>query len=277
MRQQPRVNAAFGISMTLFLLLVAGCVALPKTVDVGERESRKVLRAFQDMLDQQQDCQKFLDAGVTVSFDSWLQSGSVDGYLQAMAPSYFKFVGLSPLGQPIMILVTDGTSFRYVNVPEAKGFEGNVRAKKFKKYAPAGFSPKDGFYWLAGRLSSGGKKVVKITMDDEGAGYWLEISHGSESPGSLVLFDPREKVVLRHILQDEQKSILMDVNYADYHSLSSSRGENLCPMPAKIVVSSHEHNGTMTVLLSDWFSDAVFSENDFTVDLPAGFERILVK
>lgn len=277
MRQQVRVNAAFRISLALFFLLVAGCATLPKTVDVGERESQEVLLAFQDMIDQQKDCQKFIDASVTVSFDSWLQSGAVDGYLQSMAPSYLKFVGLSPLGQPIMILVTDGTSFHYVNVPEAKGFEGNVRAKKFIKYAPEGFSPKDGFYWLTGRLSPGRKKVVKVTMDDEKAGYWLEISHEPESPISLVLFDPQEKVVLRHILQNEQKSILMDVDYADYYSLRASGGENLCPMPAKVVVSSHEHNGTMTVLLDDWFSDAVFSESDFKFDLPVGFERILLK
>lgn len=277
MRQQVRVNASFWISLALFFLLVAGCATLPKGVDVGERESQKVLLAFQDMLEHQKNCHKSIDASVSVSFDSWLQSGSVDGYLQSMAPSYLKFVGLSPLGQPIMILVTDGTSFQYVNVPEAKGFEGDVHAKKFIKYAPEGFSPKDGFYWLTGRLSSGRQNVVKVTKDDKGAGYWLEILHESESPRSLVLFDPQEKVVLRHILQDEQKSILMDVDYADYCSLSSSGGENLCPMPAKVVVSSHEHNGTMTVLLGDWFSDAVFSESNFTFDLPAGFERILLK
>ena len=259
-----------------FLLLLTGCAFIPSTAVVTDRESMDVEKAFFTMLARQQQCHCCIDVNATVSFKAWLQSGTVEGYLQAMSPSYLKFVGLTPIGQPLMILATNGTWFQYVIVPEAKAYEGSVGADAFNKYAPKGFSADEIFLWLTGRLSHDSITIDEVSKNKEGPGYWLEISSGTAAPKSLVLFDLQNKILLRHILQNDGGKNLMDVQYAAYQAVSPHDWDE-CMMPSEIIVSSGAHQGTMRVVLNDWLADPVFSVTDFDVALPAGFERIMVK
>lgn len=267
---------ALGVCLLSLLLLLSGCAFLPSTTRVADRERDDVERAFLEMLVLQQQCHCCIDASATVTFKAWLQSGTVEGYLQAMSPSYLKFVGLNPIGQPLMILATDGAWFRYIVVPEAKVYEGRVEAATFNKYAPKGFVPKEVFFWLTGRLAPETIVIDSVSKDKEGPGYWLEISSGADATRSLVLFDLQNKIVLRHILRDNEGKNAMDVQYAAYQSLSAGAGD-LCKLPGEIIVSSGAHQGTMRVLLNDWLVEPVFSATDLDVEPPVGFERILVK
>ncbi len=259
------------------LLLLAGCALLPPVEIISEQEREGVETAFLDLLEKQQHCNCCIDATAQVSFKSWLQSGSIEGYLQAMSPSYLKFVGVNPLGQPLMILASDGDWFQFVNVPEAKVYAGSVEAKAFSKYAPKGFEPDEIFYWLTGRFAPEAVAIDSVAKNEEGPGYWLEVTvDGAGFPKSLILFDAMERSVTRHILQNGKGKKLMDVQYGAYQLLSSQNG-NECAMPGEITVSSNSQQGSIHILLNDWLGGAAFSPSDFDVELPAGFERIDVK
>ena len=259
------------------LLLLAGCAVRPPVTGISEQERERVEKAFLEMLAEQQYCNCCIDATAQVSFKSWLQSGTIEGYLQAMSPSYLKFVGTNPLGQPLLILATDGDRFQYAIVPEAKLYTGNVRAKAFNKYAPEGFNPKNFFYWLTGRFSPQAVAIESVAKDKEGLGYWLQVATlGDEPSRSLVLFDAQDKLITRHILQNNRGENLMDVKYGAYQVVSPQTG-NMCAVPGEITVSSSAHRGSIHILLNDWLEGSAFSSSDFDVQVPAGFERIEVQ
>lgn len=268
--------------LSIFLVLViflSGCAKLPCSVAVGAEERLAVESAFKEMLAAQKECECFSDADVTVTFDLLVRSGTLSGYLGVMPPSYFKFVGLNPLGQPLVILNTDGRDFQYVVVPEAMGYEGSIRAKAFEKYSPGGFMPEVSYYFLTGRLWSELTEIYDVGRDPATTGYWITLVSGKESKYNLVLFEPHEKYLLRHLVLDRDRSILMDIQYGDYQLTGpkAKDGGLTCRLPGTITVTSESHNGSLKLSLRDWITDASFSEKDFKVKIPAGFELVIVK
>ena len=136
--------------LTVFILfcslLFTGCAGkFIQTVPVSFQEEISVSAAFRSMLANQQTCGCCLDAEaeVTLAVSNWLgkRSGTMTGFLQAMQPSYIKFVGVNPLGQPLFIFITDGTTFQNVQVPKSKVYEGNVRSDAFNNYVQAWLEP----------------------------------------------------------------------------------------------------------------------------------------
>jgi hypothetical protein len=252
-----------------FCLLLNGCSSLPSTVPVTVPESLNITDRFKEMVARQSECHCCIDSRASVSFKSIWDSGTINGYLQSMAPSFLKFVGVNPFGMPLIILVTDGDTFRYVTIPEKKGYEGGASGATFTKYAPEGFLPEHGFYWLIGRLYPGTITISDVNRDEEGKGYWftLDYGHGAKS---LVLFDENQGVLLRHIVLNEQEEKILDISYGLYQPGS-------CPIPGEIVVSSLVHGSTLTMKLSDWLPEPAFSKQDFFYEIPVGFERVTVK
>jgi len=263
------------------LLLGSGCATLPATRLLGEMQQQQAVAQFREAMAHQQDCPCCLDAQVRLSLKSLVQNGTISGFLQAKAPSYLKFTGLNPLGQPMMFLATDGAFFRYVAVPEGKGYEGLVTAAAFKKYAPKGFDPAHGFYWLAGRLASEKLRIFSVAQEPEGQGFWLEFAYADgaskgESFRHHVLFDPAQQVIRRHLVADPEGRIMVDVWYDDYASASEGGSDN-CKLPGQIRIHANHNGAVMELTLGDWLSDASFSAGDFRVDLPSGFQLVPVE
>lgn len=264
----------------LVVVLFSGCAGrLPPAVVVTKPEVRDmVATAYARWQAEQPHCQ-VLDAAAEVSFSSagWLgnRNDKLDGYLQAMSPSYLKFVGVNPLGQPLLVLTTDGKHYRYVVVPLGKAYEGAVDARAIRKYVPVGFRPGHVFYWLAGRLPPEGKQIASVRRDTEREAYWLELERQKDGARDHVLFDARDNVIYRHILLGEGGEILLDVEYGEYALLPP--GEAECRLPGRITVSSHQYSGRIEIILHSFASGAVFSGADFQLEPPADFERILVQ
>jgi len=267
--------------LAVFLLLSGGCATLPTTRPLAELQQQHAEALFRETMARQQDCPCCLDAQVRLSLKSLVQNGTISGFVQAKAPSFLKFTGLNPLGQPMMFLATDGTFFRYVAVPEAKGYEGLVTAAAFRKYAPQGFDPAHGFYWLAGRLAPEKLRIFSVAQDPEGQGVWLELAYAadaSEGKGLRrhVLFDPTEKVIRRHLVADPDGRIMVDVRYDDYTQVPEGGSDN-CRLPGLVSIHANNNGAVMELTLGDWLPDASFSAGDFRVDLPSGFVLVPVQ
>lgn len=266
--------------LVIFLLFSGGCATLPATRPLAELQQQQAVALFRETMAHQQDCPCCLDAQVRLSLKSLVQNGTISGFVQAKAPSFLKFTGLNPLGQPMMFLATDGTFFRYVAVPEAKGYEGLVTAAAFKKYAPQGFDPAHGFYWLAGRLAPEKLRIFSVAQDPEGHGLWLELAYAADvSEGKAlrrhVLFDPAQQVIRRHLVADSDGRIMVDVRYDDYTQASEGGSDN-CRLPGLISIHANHNGALMELTLGDWLPDASFNAGDFRVDLPPGFVLVPV-
>ncbi len=251
------------------MILSSGCARLPGTVDIGETDRERVTRQFKEMVAEQHQCRCCLDVQATVTVSSIWQKGAMSGYLQAMSPCYLKFTGLNPLGQPQAILVTDGKKFTYVSVAEATEYTGDVGGESFARYAPEGFSPEHGFYWLTGRLHPGKIKILQVSRDKEELGYWFEITYG-ENTKSLILFAEEKKVLLRHIVLNADNKKILNVFYDDFSDAP-------CALPGKITVTSLIHNSSMELRLADWLPDVSFAKKDFHYISPSEFKRVVVK
>lgn len=274
------LHAVFG-GLALFLLAGSGCATLPATRPLAEMQQQQAVARFRETMARQQDCPCCLDAQVRLSLKSLVQNGTISGFVQAKTPSYLKFTGLNPLGQPMMFLVTDGTFFRYIAVPEGKGYEGLVTAAAFKKYAPQGFDPEHGFYWLAGRLAPEELRIFSVSEDPEGQGLWLELAYAVDASGGEplrrhVLFDPARQVILRHLVADPDGRVMVDVRYDDYAPPSEGGSDN-CRMPGLIRIHANHNGAIMELALGDWLNDATFGAGDFQVDLPPGFQLVPVQ
>jgi outer membrane lipoprotein-sorting protein len=281
------------------VLFSQGCArSILQTVPAAGDEIGEATTAFsryQEMYQGHCGCCLDAEANAAVSVSGWFSNhtGKLSGYLQAMAPGYIKFVALNPLGQPVYILVTDGSEFKSLNVLERKAYLGSVYSETFKKFSPPGFEPEHSFYWLTGRLEPEELQVKAVRRDRELPAYWLQVRHAKSGNDSMVLFDPRELLVLRHVLLDEKGELLVDVKYEAYqseagkeyrHSEDDQAGENhtapgegMCSVPGRIHVSSGSGAQDIEIALSSLLAGADFVPEDFSLEVPANFEHLFVK
>ncbi len=268
--QRAGVSTAWLTVVCGLLCILAGCASLPRTVDLAGAKRAEVVAAFAQLQARQSQCHCCIDVAASVTLTGLLHSGTVSGYLQAMSPAFLRFVGLNPLGQPLLILVSDGNRFRYLAVAQGKSYGGKVAAETFVKYAPAGFRPHESFYWLSGRLPVGPVVVEEVGRALDTGGYWLTVRVGSER--RRLLFDPSLGVIRRHQVLDDDGDDVFDTMYEDYRAV----GKDDCLLPGRITVTTRQHRGTLVITLSDWLDDADLAAKDFSFSLPPGFELVEV-
>jgi len=281
-----------GLQYHIFLLVVSflfiqGCArSVLQTYPAGELERVEVSAAFakyQEVYREKCMCCLDAEADAAVSISGWFSdhTGKLSGYLQAMQPGYIKFVAINPLGQPLFILVTNGKFFKSLNVLESKAYMGSVHSDAFRKFIPSGFDPEFSYYWLTGRLQPGDKEIAAVMRGEEQKRYWLQIRYADSSTDSMVLFDPEELIILRHIIRDEKGGHLVDIIYADHQLKPGNEmqpaGGKICRVPAMISVSSHSGAEKIELKLAAFLADAEFSEEDFQLDIPDNFKQFLVK
>ena len=285
------------VFILLYALLFTGCaVKFVQTVPVSPQEEVYVSAAFRGMLENHRKCGCCLDAeaDVTLAVQYWLadRSGTMSGFLQAMEPSHIKFVSVNPLGQPLFIFTTDGDAFQSALVPKGKVYEGAVRSAAFEKYVPVWLEPENSFYWFTGRLKPAGFTIDSIARDRDQQAYWLKLQFDGTRYQDMLLFDPQQLVILRHVIMGRRNKPNLDVQYADFQPLITDqtdaagpgmkqagdiRADAACRMPGSIRIVSHDNNGQMSLELHSFLPDAAFTRENFMIDIPSGFVRVRVK
>jgi len=280
-------------------LLIQGCARpVLQTLPASEQEIASALESFaryQEISASACSCCLDAEADAALFVSGWFsdRTAKLSGYLQAMEPAYIKFVAINPLGQPMYIFMTNGSMFKNFNVFEEKAYLGSVHSETYTKFAPSGFEPGFAYYWLTGRLSPGDIQVKAVMSDKVRGRFWLQIHHADEGAESMVLFDPGEMVILRHVLQDVQGRHLLDIVYAEHQTLSENktkdsdtgpgvlspadREKELCRVPALITVASDTGAKRIELRLHAFLDGVSFSEDDFHLEIPDNFEQLLVR
>ncbi|KPK00510.1 MAG: hypothetical protein AMJ60_00970 [Desulfobacterales bacterium SG8_35] len=277
------------IFLLLPLFFVQGCArSVLQTYPASEQEIEAAVEAFNRYrLKSEEVCGCCLDAeaDAALSVSGWFSdhTGKVTGYLQAMKPGYIKYAAINVLGQPLFIFLTNGSMFKSLNVFAEKAYIGSVHSEAYRKFAPPGFAPEYSYYWLTGRLPPEDIKILAVMRDREQGNFWLQIRHAESATESMVLFDPQKRIVLRHVLRDELGKHLMDVLYADHIPLPGKEskypgsGNELCLVPARIIVSSNSDTRKIEVALYSFLAVSRFSTEDFHLEIPDNFEQLYVK
>ncbi len=252
------------------MLALVGCAYRPARLVLAETEAVEAREAFRRLVGGQAVCARAVDVEVTVTISSPWQSGSMNGYLQLLAPGFLKFVGVNPLGQPLVLMATDGETGRYVLPGERKVYDGPLSAEAVRRFLPAGLDPARSYYWLIGRLRPGLVKIREVAGDPDGSGVWVEFRYEGETRKELVLFDPRQLTLRRHLLLDDQGGIAFEVEYDAYPA-----GE--CPLPGLVTIRGDSRYGRLVLRLGDWLPAEALTGNDFQITAPADFTRIPIK
>jgi len=291
------LHLLFLLSVPLLLLQACARPVL-QTYPASEQEAQLTASAFtryQEIYQNECACCLDAEADATVSVSGWFSNhaGKFSGYLQAMEPGYIKFVALNPLGQPIFIFLTNGKFFKGLNVLEGRAYMGSVNSETFKKFAPPGFDPGFSYYWLTGKLPPGDIEILEVRRDKEHNGYWLQVRHEQSTIDHMILFDPEEFVILRHIIMSDRGDHVVDLLYEGYQPGylrekqlaardqgmigSSDLKEKLCKIPTKIRVSSNSGaEKRIDLKLFSFIPGTEFSPDDFELEIPDNLEQLIV-
>lgn len=185
------------------------------------------------MLQDQRKCPAVIDTDVSVTVDNTLWSGTVSGYLRAMAPAYLRFEGVNPLGLTEVLFAIDGKNFTYLSVRNQEVYLGPLKAEKIARVAPQGLAISMNYYWLLGRIPAGSFGISGIGLDAEEEGDWLNVHYASTDERAMILFDPRRRLVKRHLMLDDQESVAVDFSYG-YTSPAAQAVP--CQLPSTITI-----------------------------------------
>jgi hypothetical protein len=287
------------VLLCVSVVFIQGCAkSVLQTYPASDQEIEAALAAFsryQTISAQVCACCLDAEADAALAVSGWFSdhTGKLSGYLQAMKPGYIRFVALNPLGQPLFIFVTDGNMFKSLNVLEEKAYLGPVHSQAYKKFAPPGFEPQFSFYWLTGMFRPGDIRIQEVMRDREQGKFWLQIQHANARTDSMILFDARQLLILRHVLRNEEGEHLFDIRYGDHQELPGIAGQNMesepavisgssaikgpCRVPASITAFANGDSEKIDIRLYAFLEDAYFSAEDFILEIPDNFEQLLVK
>jgi hypothetical protein len=267
--------------MSAFLVFLQGCAgSMLQTAPVGEQESRVAASAFARYQELSLvTCKDSLDAEVdaTVRISGWFSNhqGKLSGYLQALEPGYIKFIALNPLGQPVLVFLSNGNDFKLLNTLEGRAYTGPVDSETFKKFAPTGFEPETSYYWLTGRVEPGAE-ITRVLRDKKNKGYWFRLKGDDAGIVHMILFAPEEARILHRVIMNGSGDPVLDVGYEEYRS-STGSGEGGCMIPSRISVASNSGMEKKIELnLYSFISGAKFSSADFDLEIPANLEKLTV-
>ena len=215
----------FGVpALLLLLLLPAGCATRPPLGEpLPERERAALKAIFKAEMEQRRVGLQCLDAEVDLVWRSWLRAGTLPGYLQMRRrPAQLKFVGVDPLGRPLLALLVADDAFRLVLVAEAVAYEGPTSAEAFRRYLPADLASDDLatglFDWFSGGMPLAGP-ITGVYRERAGEGFWLQV----EEPGpARLLYRPGEDGrlgVVERIVLGEGRGSAAEVVFSDYRRL----------------------------------------------------------
>ncbi len=215
----------------IFFLLIAVCLSGCAYKPAGEKLDEEQLEAMvpilqKQLVQQQENCPASWDADLIASVQSSGDKQKFEGYLRVQEPSSIKFIVSNPLGQPIMVLTTNGDYFRLLNAAKKQFIRGSNLSYALHTDIPRQFVSGNWGLWLGGRLPDiSFNHLIKSTE-----GLWIR--HKTEDGVHYYLWDTDNKRISRHLLLDKKEKILATINY-NYTDFVNKE----CQQPSAIDIS----------------------------------------
>jgi len=264
-------RAGFLVVSCCLAAIVAGCAALPRTLPLPDDDASQVRRQFKTMLDEQGRCPAAIDSDVTATIDNLLWTGTLSGYLRAMAPAFVRFEGVNPLGLTEAILAVDGENFTYVSVRNQHAYLGPLKAELLDRYAPDGLATAMSYYWLLGRVPPGSLGIGEVGRDPDGQGYWVDLRYSESGKHSMILYAPEQRLIKRHLVLNGHDAISVDLDY-EYPQAATTD----CQLPSRIIIQGRG-NGRINLAFTKRYPTPSLDKRPFFVIPPPDYKKTEVQ
>ena len=261
--------AGFGpvFLLCLVLLLSGGCAREPWTQPVDDKQAQAIRDMLQEKVKTDATCPSTLDAEVTVSMKTVMETKSFAGFLQVKLPSSVKFVSTNPLGQTIFALVSDGQSYRSVNTLDSKFVSGSLSSLALRNDIPQELLTGRWGVWLSDRIEiTRAAEITDIRQDATARGIWVKLTSKDATEGKeYILIDPASKRPLLRLLMDAEENPIARIEYGDWQ-----QGAH-CGQPTSFHITGLSKGLEVNVHLADIITNKVLTEKDFTLRPPPGY------
>ena len=252
------------------LLLLSGCAATPpKMVEISGVELKQEVKGkLSHFLGQ--SCVNAVDSDVQLSWQAYGQEKMYSATLQAMAPASLRLAMVDPLGRPLILLGAHEKGFTLADNNEAIGYTGGMDLEVVQKFLPEFIPTQDLFYWLSGRVSQTGMRVVSTRMEAESEKplYWYELAYknGANKDMTHMLALNDENQLIRHMVLDADEDIQFDAKYSNYSTTPKT-----CSWPGKVEISGEALEADFAIEFTEIFNFNPIKKKRFHVKIPPHF------
>lgn len=269
------------LAAALFALSACAGHHIPSVESVSGREGVEVRAAFNKMVILQSSvCPDAIDAEVTVvaAYDGLMADRKIvlDGFLLAAKPSLLKYVAVNPLGQPMIIMTTDGSDFRYVTVAENREYSGSVLSETFRRFFPS--STGGDFYGLiTGRPNIESMHITSVVRQPGTSLYWLTASSAGDESGHRIsfFFDLLNGRLNGCRLLDGAGSVIVDIRYLPATEGVSQNG--ICAVADRVEMQLPSLKSSLSIQFASMRHDTELTVEDFSFTRPDHYQLIQVQ
>ncbi len=251
------------------LLIIGGCAQKPWQEPIVDKQEEQLRQLVSRLLEKQSLCPCCIDAEITTTWDSAIDTGGLNGYLQVFLPSSFKLVAVNPLGQPLFALTTDGERFQAINAVKGVYMHGRVGRFVSRHSLPSMVMHEQWGNWLTGRLGSAAEKPAALFQDEALRGIWLEVDmHQSRHfSKEYLLIDTERTLLLERAVYDKNNRETARILYSDWTETGG------CLQPTAIEIQTREYGTTISIALKEIITDISFSKKTFYLKMPPNYLR----
>ncbi|WP_163339726.1 hypothetical protein [Desulfopila sp. IMCC35008] len=267
-RSQPgkRLPLLLLPQVLITLLFFSGCAIKPWNRPLTESEFNTLKPFAETMRDLQAQCSPCLDGNVTISIDTQLGGRKLSGYMIIAPPDKLKFVAHNPLGQPIIAVSGDKSSFQYLDTMKRVVLTGQPLLLCRELGLPEVFASKSWGVWLSGFFPAR-DKLAGMKEDKEGKGVWLKFAEDTSGLQEHILIQHEIHRVISRIITRKDKIVLR----LDYHYQDMKDKTKLCSLPEEITVSGFDYATEVSMEFSDVAEVELWSPADFDLPQPVGY------
>lgn len=244
------------------LLLTGGCGSkLPRTVAVSGPDLDLVQSRLTRFFDR--SCVKAIDSDVRLGWQAYGQLETYPATLQAASPAFLRFAVVDPLGRPLLLLASNGSTFTLADNRKGAGYTGMLDSDFIHQYLPEGIAAYDLFFWLSGRIQQDSLQVLSARKAEDGPLFWYEIDYGDRL---MHLLGIDRDHLIRHLVLDEDDTVLFDAQYSGYLDTIED-----CDWPGRIVISGEGLAAAFTLEFTKMYSFTPLDDQLFQLQLPPHF------
>ncbi|MGD9948326.1 MAG: hypothetical protein AB7U29_07585 [Desulfobulbus sp.] len=254
-------------------LLLAGCVGkLPKTTPLVGGEAEQALHVWSRFLHAAHP--QAVDADYRLRWDVLGSKGGIDAVVQMKKPAMLRFAANDPLGRALILVVSDGDRFTFVDNRSAEVYQGKTNSKFWHSYVPDSIQATDLFAYLGGFVDPEQVTRVVPSLDETGQRYWY-VWQDRWALTHYVLLEGKQGLIQRHLLVDHKGDQVLDLRYSGM--VGSAKGaEKDLNWPKKVEVSGEAVTGDVQLQVEKIYAFSVRGTNAFRLAPPPHFsiERV---
>ena len=182
--------------------------------------------------------------------------------LFARRPGFLRVESLSPMGTPLLYLVTDGKEICFYNPGENRYYRGDYRAGSLSFALPMELHPSEVVNFLLGGGPMADPDRISLRPDSSQRLWVLELHSPSREVTETLWVHPQSFHILRADLR--RPSLSYRVSFSDFRRVK----EEL--FPHRMQLSSEDSRTRISVVFPDVELNPDWDAQDFSLPVPQG-------